>query len=235
MWDGDHHHEYSNESRRLSIELGLGAGAPSYDDHDGQFSDQSEDDTPGYNADYGAAAAAAKTSHDDDDSDEEMAPEASVQPRGKPEAMAARLAAASLLQEKYKELEDDHENAAQPVEESGGVDAKALASPETVTSPKTSAKSPAKKKKKKATPNKPKAAAAATNQAFPSMEDAVRPITSVEYQNLEQVMVQFCRVPLLAEFSRPVSLLHPEVSFSMVWYLMVFFFLKPMSIVSNRS
>lgn len=37
------------------------------------------------------------------------------------------------------------------------------------------------------------------------------PITSEEFDNIEALMVQFCRVPFLAEFSRPVSLLHPEL------------------------
>jgi hypothetical protein len=36
-------------------------------------------------------------------------------------------------------------------------------------------------------------------------------ISDGEFQSLEQLMTQFCRVPLLAEFSRPVALLHPEV------------------------
>lgn len=38
-------------------------------------------------------------------------------------------------------------------------------------------------------------------------------ISQSEYKNLEALMTQFCRVPLLAEFSRPVALLHPEVSY----------------------
>lgn len=48
-------------------------------------------------------------------------------------------------------------------------------------------------------------------QPVPSIDDPVPDITDVEYENVEQLMVQFCRVPLLAEFSRPVSLLHPEL------------------------
>jgi hypothetical protein len=36
-------------------------------------------------------------------------------------------------------------------------------------------------------------------------------ITDAEYQNLKEMMSQFCRVPLLSEFSRPVAMLHPEV------------------------
>lgn len=37
-------------------------------------------------------------------------------------------------------------------------------------------------------------------------------ITPEEYEQLGNLMVQFCRVPLLAEFSRPVKLLHPELA-----------------------
>ena len=46
---------------------------------------------------------------------------------------------------------------------------------------------------------------------LPSLDDHVPPITSQDYDNLETLMNQFCRVPLLAEFSRPVSSLHPEL------------------------
>lgn len=44
----------------------------------------------------------------------------------------------------------------------------------------------------------------------------------LEYENLEALMVQFCRVPLLAEFSRPVALLHPEVSDSFAFLSSIF-------------
>jgi hypothetical protein len=47
--------------------------------------------------------------------------------------------------------------------------------------------------------------------SVPTMDDPIKPITAAEYENLQALLVQFCRVPLLAEFSRPVSLLHPEV------------------------
>ena len=49
---------------------------------------------------------------------------------------------------------------------------------------------------------------------MPTLEDPVPDITEAEYRNLKALMDVFCRVPLLAEFSRPVSLLHPEVSCS---------------------
>jgi hypothetical protein len=49
--------------------------------------------------------------------------------------------------------------------------------------------------------------------SFPTMDDTMDPVTDVEYENLEKLMEQFCRVPLLAEFSRPLAVLHPEVCF----------------------
>jgi len=44
------------------------------------------------------------------------------------------------------------------------------------------------------------------------LEQETEPLSQEEYENLAQLMVQFCRVPLLAEFSRPVKLLHPELA-----------------------
>lgn len=41
--------------------------------------------------------------------------------------------------------------------------------------------------------------------------ETVPAIKEAEYENLQELMTQLCRVPLLAEFSRPVSILHPEV------------------------
>jgi hypothetical protein len=46
---------------------------------------------------------------------------------------------------------------------------------------------------------------------LPTMEEPTQPITEAQYKKLEEVMKQFCKVPLLAEFSRPVAVLHPEV------------------------
>mmetsp|Transcript_10725 Transcript_10725/g.23757 ORF Transcript_10725/g.23757 Transcript_10725/m.23757 type:complete len:1209 (-) Transcript_10725:330-3956(-) len=45
----------------------------------------------------------------------------------------------------------------------------------------------------------------------PSMDDVVPDITEVQYEYAEALMTEFCKVPFLAEFSRPVSLLHPEL------------------------
>ena len=85
--------------------------------------------------------------------------------------------------------------------------------------------SPAKKRKKAATTKATSGGAkrgkknAPTNSVLikkipgvPTMDDIVPPITDVEYENVEALMSEFCKVPFLAEFSRPVSLLHPEVS-----------------------
>ena len=80
-------------------------------------------------------------------------------------------------------------------------------------------------KKKRATPKKPRPSATKPKKSTPppkavgpSIEDPFPPVTEEEYENVEKLMMQFCRVPLLAEFSRPVSLLHPEVSLDAVDY-----------------
>jgi Bromodomain. len=89
--------------------------------------------------------------------------------------------------------------------------------------------SPDKQKKKKSTPtssNAKKGSAKKTpsdkkrsKSPAPPLDTGIHPhlsvscgeITPEEYTNLQQLMEQFCKVPLLAEFSRPVSLLHPEL------------------------
>ncbi|GFH55120.1 hypothetical protein CTEN210_11596 [Chaetoceros tenuissimus] len=103
--------------------------------------------------------------------------------------------------------------------------------PETPSSP-TAKKKPAKKtgspsaKKKAASSTKktatkktpttktPKKKAAETilnTGTQPVIHESVPDITEAEYKNLDLLMEQFCKVPLLAEFSRPISLLHPEL------------------------
>jgi hypothetical protein len=120
--------------------------------------------------------------------------------------MAVALAQARVNAEQ-KELEEDEDDdddeeeeaIAEPVEE-GGV----LASlprpplPPLVTSSKAS--------KKKSSSSK------MTSRSELLLSETPPAITRGEYENLQALMVQFCRVPLLAEFSRPVALLHPEVS-----------------------
>jgi hypothetical protein len=134
---------------------------------------------------------------------------AMIQPRGKPEAVAARLSAATPVEEKsenIEELEAEEADTAAfetpvPTTTSSNAEAK-----------KTDEKTNPKKRKRSLSPKKSSAAARALkNPTAPTMDDSVQPITVAEYENLRALMVQFCRVPLLAEFSRPVSLLHPEV------------------------
>jgi len=49
------------------------------------------------------------------------------------------------------------------------------------------------------------------NPGVPTISDTVPPITDAEWENVESMMAEFCGVPFLSEFSRPVSLLHPEL------------------------
>ncbi len=69
----------------------------------------------------------------------------------------------------------------------------------------------AKKTPSKRTPKKA-AVISLDSGSMPNLNSDVPPITKEEYANLDQLMTQFCKAPLLAEFSRPVSLLHPELS-----------------------
>ena len=154
--------------------------------------------------------------------------------RGKPEAMATALAAEQVEANRLEleqELRDgkagvgsDDEGAAveavveaEPMDEDtevvGGVLATLATPPKRSPKPKPkstprkrSASSP---KRARKLPTKPPAASPRTELL---LEEDPPKITDEEYENLEALMVQFCRVPLLSEFSRPVSLLHPEVS-----------------------
>jgi len=80
----------------------------------------------------------------------------------------------------------------------------------------TPSASNAKKPAVKKTPTKrtPKKAVSSptTTGSQPNLNEQVPDITEAEYANLDALMAQFCKVPLLAEFSRPVSLLHPELT-----------------------
>lgn len=194
MWNGGT--DDADEHRRRSIELALVQGTTANDDED----DDDDDDD------------------DSDSSDDELmtAPPA----RGKPEAMAARLASAARLQEKMDELEaevvavaDDEED---DDEEDEDDDADPLGNTmetvDTVATIETKDGTTTPTITKKKSSNSKRKSSSPTNPAHPSMEDPVKPISNAEYENLEQLMIQFCRVPLLAEFSRPVALLHPEVS-----------------------
>ena len=176
-------------------------------------------------------------------------------PRGKPEAMAARLAALqveSTRQELMEEEEqqqvqqngndddsdgygqtqrddddsddDDNEDEQDAVAEEyvigdGGVLAHLdqvhvapVATAATKTAPKK--KAPAKPKSKPA----PKGLSSGTNGGSPVstrterlLEEEAPLMTNDEYLSLQELLIQFCKVPLLNEFSRPVASLHPEV------------------------
>jgi len=131
--------------------------------------------------------------------------------RGKPEAMAAKLASASRLQEKMEELEAEVEAEVVdgPADDSLDMTMDTVATVATADTPTARKETPKKKQKKKAAPKKKAPPKPELNH--PTMDDSTRPISATEYENLEQLMNQFCRVPLLAEFSRPVALLHPEL------------------------
>lgn len=145
------------------------------------------------------------------DSDEEMqdVPATSLQhaeteaPRGKPEAMAVALAA-SKIESAQRELQEEEvpEAVAEAVAEPVQDEKEEEMSPP--PKPKKQRKSPVKKKSPP-----PTLPLQRTELIF---GEKVKPITSDEYSNLDVLMQQFCKVPLLAEFSRPVALLHPEVS-----------------------
>lgn len=146
--------------------------------------------------------------------------------RGKPEAVAARLSSSSRVQEKMEELQSEVEakgddaavtSAIEETEEPAEVVAVAadddddddMEEEKVEKAVVIEEKSPAAPKKRKRSPAQKKSSK--SQKGIPTMNDPVQPITAAEYENLKSLMIQFCRVPLLAEFSRPVSLLHPEV------------------------
>ena len=161
--------------------------------------------------------------------------------RGKPQAMAAALAAAKAPAVKMElEAEKQKVQAATPVAEAMPVVAdSAVLQPgdqalkmeddvhATLLVPESTeaVKPPPKKKRKAPTKKSPaasskkstsssaaaKSAAAAIDLMYPSLSDPVDPISAAEYKNLAHLFENFCKVPLLAEFSRPVTLLHPEL------------------------
>jgi len=71
------------------------------------------------------------------------------------------------------------------------------------------------KKAKKTTSSKkaetPTSSLIKRKPGVPTMDDPVPAITDAQYENVEALMSVFCKVPFLAEFSRPVALLHPEL------------------------
>lgn len=217
MWGGSNGHpDDPDETRRMSIAMALaqhtgtpyGQSLDSEDDDD----DEEEDDESG---DHDETSGALPEEEEEEEDHSPPAPATKppvAESRGKPEVMAAKLASAARLQQKMDELEAEREPevvVAEPIEE--GEDP-LEATVDTVATIETQATlaSPPKKKKKKSTSPKKKAPPANV-VSHRTMDDPVEPVTKDEYDNLEQLMEQFCRVPLLAEFSRPVALLHPEV------------------------
>lgn len=141
--------------------------------------------------------------------------------RGKPEAIAAAFAASNA--DKIKEQLESSKVAepaavvAEPVESTPGKsnDDIVYATPVLET---TESKPPPKKKQKKTPRKSPtsggkksKGSPALAGWDTPTVDDPMEPMTDVQYENLISLMEHFCRVPLLAEFSRPVTLLHPEL------------------------
>jgi hypothetical protein len=129
-------------------------------------------------------------------------------PRGKPEAMAAAIAAARIR----KEMEEVEETIATavPVADDAMVEVQAQAEVAVAAATPPKKKPP---KKKKSTPSRDRnSTKKQLTPSGPTFDDPVPPITEVEYENVITLMEQFCKVPLLAEFSRPVAQLHPEVS-----------------------
>lgn len=158
------------------------------------------------------------------------------QPRGKPEAMHANImrakAEASRLEIKDDEDslgededdDDDGQEATAAVlkpDPSLGVVASAIPKKMSVPSSKSAAIGGGKELRKRPSPPKKKTAPSHRSPSTSPTNESVmenlletqttRPISEQEYENLDNLMEQFCRVPLLAEFSRPVKLLHPEV------------------------
>eukprot|EP00977_Amphora_coffeiformis_P019531 scaffold7349_cov173-Amphora_coffeaeformis.AAC.12 len=157
---------------------------------------------------------------DEDDDVEEPKMNGSIKPappqsRGKPEAMAIALAAASAETTREELAANSTDD---PMEVEVVVEATPIA--QAVSSAPASKPKPKPTKKKSTTPAKKKATKPASTTAGEEprtellLEEEPTPITPEEYENLEALMMQFCRVPLLAEFSRPVSLLHPELAAS---------------------
>lgn len=150
----------------------------------------------------------------DDDDDEEPVVDGTVRVpvlppvRGKPEAAARALAAARL--------DADRE------EEAASAKASLLAAADADPPKKKGLKKSGTKQAPAKQPN------IRNNALLPTSSPTSRPLTSnarrefllgqtvpaikdAEYANLKELMSQLCRVPLLSEFSRPVSILHPEV------------------------
>jgi hypothetical protein len=186
--DHNHRQRHSEEDGEDSRKRQRSEGPPHADAEDDP--DEEEDDD------------------DDEEDDEEEEDKPAPAPRGKPEAMAVRLAAAQVetkrleLEEEQREREMSmkEEAVAEPIESSEGVTV-----PTSPIKPKSKKRPPSKKPKKKEIP------LVNSMRTELLLSEVPVQITPEEYVTLEALLFQFCKVPLLAEFSRPVSLLHPEV------------------------
>ena len=177
--------------------------------------------------------------HEQQETIEQVQRPAQPQPRGKPEAMTANImrakaAAERLEEDDYDSSENDNDNdeddddddddddgAAQAAvvvatEEDAAEEEEAPASarPAPVDHPAAKPAAPRKRtatKMKSASLQRSRPTSPATDYNDGTENLLTETISEREYQNLDSLMEQFCRVPLLAEFSRPVNLLHPEV------------------------
>ena len=134
-------------------------------------------------------------------------------PRGKPEAMAKALAASHL--EEHTKNGGVEKSAAEIGDSQPVPPKKKKATKKSPTKKPPSAGAKQTKSRKKVSPLSISSSSLLTGSPSSRGElllfERAPPISEGEYENLEEMMTQFCRVPLLAEFSRPVALLHPEV------------------------
>jgi hypothetical protein len=127
-------------------------------------------------------------------------------PRGKPEAMAKALAKARLVAERKETVHQESEQQ----EKTHG---QKKSTKKAVAAKKSSSLKKSVSRRKTVSPTAVKALYSTTSPRREMLLNEKPPkITVEEYENLNDMMKQFCRVPLLAEFSRPVSLLHPELA-----------------------
>lgn len=180
--------------------------------HDRSIEAPEEEDMEGDDDDY------------DDDGEmeaEELASRATVAQtpvlppaRGKPEAAARALAAARLDAER-QEREDAEMNKEKSrfTAATAAIDPPKKKSSKNAVSPKTFPSKKPSSRKKASLPISSLSSllTSSSGQREFLLGETVPAITEAEYDNLQELMTQFCRVPLLSEFSRPVSILHPEV------------------------
>ena len=163
-----------------------------------------------------------------------------MKPRGKPEAAARALAAAKLEEHRSQQDtsfdEDDEvvEDAEIVIEQPQNITAVALdnhqKSPIQKTVPSrnknsSSATSVLESNSNGVVSSNTTITSTATTTTIKKREfllgEVAPTMTDAEYNNLQDMMIQFCRVPLLSEFSRPVAMLHPEVRWGMLYRIQI--------------